>query len=143
MVFSEKNKASIQWQGIAEVAGNRTHVFRYRVSRAHSEYQVAAGHSGAGSVVLAAYDALVYIDANTLGVRRVSIEAIDLPTDFHIRESALTVDYAYVPISGQDYLLPLEATLFVRQGVHYLRRNEIQFQNYRKYGAQSTFKTAQ
>ncbi len=82
------------------------------------------------------------MDANTFAVRRISIEAEDLPKDFRIRESAIAVDYDYVPIAGQDFLLPLQATLFVRQGVRYLRRNEIQFQNYRKYGAESTFKNA-
>ena len=142
MVISEKTNAQISWQGQADISGARTQVFRFEVSRAHSAYQVSTGVSGAGSTILAAYRAMVYIDAKTLGVKRIFIEAEDLPKDFHIRESAISVDYDYVPISGQEHLLPLSATLFVRQGAHYFRRNDIEFQNYRKYGAESTLKTS-
>ncbi|MBV9611610.1 MAG: VWA domain-containing protein [Acidobacteriaceae bacterium] len=143
MVVAEKAKAHIEWQGQADISGARTHVFRFGVSRPDSMYQVIIGATGTGYATVAAYRALVYIDTNTLAVRRISVEAEDLPKDFHIRESAISVDYDYVPIGGQQHLLPLRATLFVRQGARYLRRNEIDFQNYRKYGAESTLKISQ
>jgi len=142
MLFSEKTKADIQWRGVADLGGARTQVFQFRVARSNSLYEVVAESGGPNSVIYAAYHALVYIDANTFAVRRVSIEAENLPKDFHIRESAIAVEYDFVPIGGNDYLLPLRSTLFVRQGAHYLRRNEIEYQNYRRYGSESSIKVA-
>jgi VWFA-related protein len=137
MIFSDHAKADVEWIGMAQVLGARTHVFRCTVRARNSEYLVIADRA---SAVNAAYHALVYVDADSLSVRRLSIEAYNLPVNFPIQESAISIDYDYVPIAGQDYLLPLQATLLVRIGRHYLRKNEIEFQNYRKYGAESRVK---
>ena len=137
MVFSQVQTNPV-WLGMAEIHGARTHVFRFNVNAARSTYQVIAGKTG--PAIDAAYHALVYIDVNTLGVRRIAIEAEEIPRNFPIRESAVMVDYDYIPIGGHDFLLPLEASLYVRQGAHYLRRNDIEYRNYRKFSADSTLK---
>jgi hypothetical protein len=82
----------------------------------------------------------VYIDPNTMSVRRVSIEAEDIPHNFPIRESALTVDYIDFSLGGEQYLLPGSATLYVREGKRHLAKNEKQFRDYRRYAGQSTIK---
>ena len=122
MPFAPESHASILWQGEAELSGRSVHVFRFDVKRAHSEYLVVANHTG--QALDAAYHALIDVDAQTFCVRRISIVADDMPKNFTIRESVITVDYDYVPISGQEYLLPLHATLFVRHGAHALNKNE-------------------
>jgi VWFA-related protein len=137
MIFSDRAKARIEWLGMADVLGARAHVFRCSVAARNSEYLVMADQA---SALDAAYHALVYVDADSFNVKRLSIEANNLPVNFPIKESAISIDYDYVPISGQEYLLPLEATLLVRVGRHYLKKNEIQFQDYRKYAAESTLK---
>jgi len=48
------------------------------------------------------------------------------------------VDYDYVQLGGHDYLVPREATLYVREGQHYLKKNEMRFLNYRKYRPETT-----
>ena len=141
MVLSEKSQAQIDWQGMAEIAGTRTHVFRFRVAQEHSGWQLAA--NAGGRSVQAAYDALLYIDADTMGLQRITLNARDLPLSFPIQECVVTVDYDYVAIAGHDYLVPRQATLNAREGAHHLKKNEIHFVNYRKYGSESTIKFGQ
>lgn len=138
MVFSDRAAPKIDWQGFTEINGARMHVFRYRVSRERSTYAVIG--SPDRPALQTAYSALVYVDINTLAVRRVSVQAEGLPANFPIHESAITVDYDYVPLGGHDYLLPQQAQLLVRERAHYLKKNEIQFLNYRRYGAESKIK---
>jgi hypothetical protein len=138
MPLSEKTQANGTWQGAADIAGTSTQIFQFDVAREHSEFQVVALQRQS---LLAAYRALLYIDSNTSAVRRLSVEARDLPADFSVQASKITVDYDYVSLSGQDYLLPSHATLIVRQHGKPARKNEIRFQNYRRYGAQSSLTT--
>jgi VWFA-related protein len=135
MPFSEKVQTSGTWQAAAEIAGTSTQIFQFDVKRKNSEFQVVAQQHQS---ILAAYRALLYVDSNTFAVRRISVEAQDLPADFPVQESRVTVDYDYVSLSGQDYLLPSHATLLVKQRGKPTRRNEIRFQDYRRYGAQSS-----
>src|SRR5262249_10996000 len=70
MVLSERSQARIEWQGMTEIAGIRTHVLRFRVSEDHSGWQLVS-NSG-GRTVQAGYDALLYIDADTMGIQRIT-----------------------------------------------------------------------
>ncbi|MBV8708336.1 MAG: VWA domain-containing protein, partial [Acidobacteriaceae bacterium] len=135
MLFSAKAKASITWEGEAELMGAKTAVFRFTVTRPNSEYLVIGTQAGEG--MYAAYHALVFVDAHTLGVRRVAITADNLPEKFSLSDAQIVVDYDYLPVSNAEYLLPVHAGLLVRQRKRTVRRNEIDFQNYRKYGAES------
>ncbi len=135
-VFSPKAQAQFEWQGKADVDGVQTDAFKYHISRRHSLYSLR-GKNWSAAV---AYHGFVYIDPNTMAVRRVSIEAEDIPRNFPIRESALTVDYIDFSIGGEQYLLPASATLYVREGKRHLAKNEKQFRDYRRYAGQSTIK---
>ncbi len=135
-VFSDKAGAHFEWQGYAEVNGQQTDAYRYEVALPHSLY----GLSSKSWRISVAYHGFVYIDPNTMDVRRVSIEADNVPKEFPIRESALTVDYSYFSIGAQQYLLPKIATLYVRQGKRRLARNEKEFREYRRYTGESTIR---
>jgi len=135
MLFSPKVKANVSWEGEAELMGAKTAVFRFTVTRPNSEYLVTGIQAGEG--MYAAYHALVFVDAHTLGIRRVSITADNLPEKFSLTDAQVVVDYDYVPVSNDEYLLPVHAALLVHQRKRTVRRNEIDFQNYRKYGAES------
>jgi len=131
LVFSEQAGAQIEWQDITDWRGTRVHVFQYRVPASRSRYRVVpvSGFKG----ILAAYKGLVYIDANTLAVKRISVQAEDLPKDFPIHRSEITVDYDWVRIAGHDYLLPQTTTLYVGSGKHALMKTEKEFRDYRRY----------
>jgi len=77
----------------------------------------------------------VYIDSATRNVRRISLEADDLPKDFPTQASVIGVDYDYVVINGHDYLMPISAEVRVRQNHHQAIMNTIEFRDYKKYGS--------
>ena len=107
MPFSEKASARIEWEGEAELMSKRTQVFRLTVLQANSTYLLKRS-SGQGSL-FSAYHALVYIDEDTLGIRRLSVVADGLGPKTFLQYCQLTVDYDYVPVSGNEFLLPVHA----------------------------------
>jgi VWFA-related protein len=140
LVFSEQVGAKIEWQDVTDWKGARVNVFQYHVPAARSRYRVVPV-SGSKSL-LAAYKGLVYIDTSTLSVRRISVQAEDLPKDFPIHRSEITVDYDWVRISGHDYLLPQTTALYVGSGKHYLMKTEKEFRDFRRYDVGADWQAA-
>jgi hypothetical protein len=139
LVFNEYHAAEIEWKGMAEVKGTRVHVFEYRVERKNSGYLLSLGDKG--SQVLAAYRGTVLIDANSAAIRRVVVEAVDLPKNFPIQQSAIAVDYDYVRIGGKRYMVPQRATwLYLGMNSRQPMKCDRAFQNYRKYTTTSGIK---
>lgn len=139
LVFNEDHAADIQWQGMADFKGGRVHVLQYQVARKNSGYLLSLGETG--SQVLAAYRGVVLIDANTMTIRRVVVEAIELPKNFPIQQSAISVDYDYVRIAGKRYLVPQRATwVYVGSNSRQPMKTDRVFQNYRKYTTTSGIK---
>ncbi len=89
------------------------------------------------------FHGLVYVDSATNGVRRVTLEADDIPKSFPIRASAMTVDYEYVAISDRDYLLPVRSSLMLKRTRQKTELNEITFRNYRRYASRTKVKMVQ
>jgi hypothetical protein len=124
---------------MSEFKGARVHVFEYRVERKNSGYLLSLGDLG--SQVLTAYQGTVLVDANTMAIRRVVVEAIDLPKNFPIQQSAIAVDYDYVRIGGKRYLVPQHSTwVFLGSNSKQPMKSDRAFQNYRKYSTTSGIK---
>jgi hypothetical protein len=85
--------------------------------------------------VMVAFHGLVFIDTATRNVRRISLEADNLPRDFPTHSTSIGVDYDYVAINGHDYLMPISAEMRLRQGRHEAVMNTIEFRNYRRFGS--------
>jgi hypothetical protein len=83
------------------------------------------------------FHGLVYIDSATNGVRRITLEADDLPRNFSMHAASMTVDYGFAAIGARDCLLPQRATVSVTRGRNDIELNEIAFRNYRRYAAQT------
>lgn len=136
-VFSPGAKAKFQWKETGALSSGTVQVFEYRVARENSTYGITAGN---GKHVTTAFHGLVYIDTATRGVRRVTLEADGLPPAFPIHSASIAMDYGYIAISDHDYLLPVAGTVTLREHKRHLVRNEIEFQNYRRYGAESSIR---
>jgi VWFA-related protein len=138
-VYSPDAQAEFTWQGRTLVDGREAHVFAYKVKRANSIYSLSTvdGRSRVNS----AFQGVIQIDANTLVTHFVSIEAEDIPAQALYRESAVSVNYGYVMVGGQRFLLPQAATLRVRVGKRLLYKDEMQFRNYHRYAGVSNLIT--
>ena len=81
----------------------------------------------------------LWIDTKDARVLKVESEATSIPPDFPCPTAKRNIDYDWVTISDEKYLLPLlsDVRLTVRDsGKTYETRNVIRFKNYQKYGSQ-------
>ena len=81
----------------------------------------------------------LWIDTKDARVLKVESEATSIPPDFPCPTAKRNIDYDWVTISAEKYLLPLlsDVRLTVRDnGKTYETRNVIRFKNYQKYGSE-------
>ena len=115
-------------------------VLSYRVARENATIDLNEGNNHSIGV---GFHGLVYVDAATSGVRRITVQADGLPRDFSMHAAAMTVDYDYVAISGRDYLLPVSSSVSLQRHRKQIELNEIAFRNYRRFASRTKIKMVQ
>ena len=133
-IFEQDTEASFQWERWGTLRKKRVHVIRYSVQQSRSKWAIVYEKS---MTIRPAYTGLIYADASNGMVMRVTLEALDLPASFPIQVAKNQLDYDYTEISGSTFLLPLRAEVRMREG-RLLIRNDIEFHNYRKFGADTS-----
>jgi hypothetical protein len=79
----------------------------------------------------------VWIDRKNGRLLRIEYKATDIPANFEIKAFETSIDYDWVDIAGEKYLLPLIADKrFTSADGNFLfqSRNLIRFKNYQRYG---------
>jgi len=85
------------------------------------------------------YDGSIWIDKETYRVLRIEMAARNLPRSFPIDTTESSLDYDFVLIGDQKYLLPVHSeSLSCWRGTSQCSRNVIDFRNYKKYTADSS-----
>ncbi|MGC8794431.1 MAG: hypothetical protein ACP5U2_13685 [Bryobacteraceae bacterium] len=133
-LFAPETQARFRWERWATLRGRRTHVYSYFVEQPRSHWRISYQKT---LEITPGYRGLVYVDADTLAVARITLEAVGIPPDFPIQEASTVLDYDYVEIAGRKYWLPLRAVVRMREG-KLLLRNEVEFRMYRKFAAEAT-----
>ena len=131
-VFAPSAKADFTWKETDALGSGTVQVFDYRVAKSNSMYSVVGSN---GIQLMVAFHGQVYIDSATRSVRRISLQADDLPKNFPTQASVMGVDYDYVVINGNDYLMPISAEVRLRQSHHQAVLNTIEFRDYKKFGS--------
>jgi hypothetical protein len=111
--------------------------FRYdfSVERENSHWGIHAG----GESYKPEYTGCIWIDKETYRVLRIETSARNIPKTFPLDTVESAIDYDYVMISGNKYLLPVHAeSLSCERGTTGCSRNVIEFRNYRKFGADTS-----
>jgi hypothetical protein len=108
--------------------------FRYHVDQANSRYEVRYED---GRHIVPAYGGQVLVDEETHQVLRVTVKAEGIPADFPVKSAETRLDYDFQELSGQRFLLPLQAMVEM-SGDDYLTKNDEQFRIYAKYSADSS-----
>lgn len=132
LIFQPSSKAEFHWKETDALASGTVQVFEYRVDRKNDSMVL----SDSNGKVYAGFHGLAYIDSSTLGIRRVTMEADDIPANFSIHAASIAVDYDYVSVGTRDYLMPIRGTIRVKRGKHESNLNQVVFQNYRRYASQ-------
>jgi hypothetical protein len=137
-IFEPRSAAEFGWDHWATLRGRRMAVFNYSIDSGHSDWSITYGDGPSDSQrIVTAYKGLVYADAQTGEISRIKFVAVDIPKGFPVQETSEILDYDLQEISGQKYVCPMAAQLWMRasrESTH----NEIEFRNYRKFGTESS-----
>ncbi len=133
-IFEPSTHAVFSWARHSLLRGHPVYVFNFRVPQPRSRWSLTYMKK---DEIIAGYRGLVYVDKETERVLRVTMEAEDIPAAFPIREANSRLDYDYIDISGQQFLLPLKARVGMRES-KLMSRNDVEFRLYRKFSAEAT-----
>jgi hypothetical protein len=137
-VFDPQSAADFQWKQATTLRKRAVSVYSYRIVRANSHYLVGErGEDGKMVAAPAGYTGEVFLDNNTGRVLRLTASAGDIPKESGILRSSVEVDYDFIDVAGQSYLLPSHSESFME---HLYRKlsNTVTFVDYRKFEADST-----
>jgi VWFA-related protein len=133
LVFQPSSKAEFHWKETDTLANGTVQVFQYSVDRKNDSMLL----SDSSAKIYSGFHGLAYIDGSTFGIRRITMEADDLPADFSIHAASIAIDYDYVTVGAHDYLMPVQGTIRLKRGRHESDLNQVVFQDYRRYASQS------
>jgi hypothetical protein len=117
------------------IRGRRALAFDFSVERERAKQQITAlGYSSDSTIT--GMKGRLWIDRENARVLRVESEATEIPETFPVRSAKRVIDYEWVKIDDEQYLLPSlsDVRLTLRQkATVYETRNVIRFKNYQKY----------
>ena len=135
-IFERATEAHFEWDHWGKMRGRLTYVFAYRVSQGRSQFHVTYERD---QDIIPAYRGLVYVDQETRQVLRVTLQAVDMPAAFPVRQAETTLDYDYQMLGDQNFLLPLKGEVRLSAD-DVLSKNDNEFRLYHKYSADSAIK---
>jgi len=133
-IFMPETEAEFNWQSWFILRGRQTHVYSYRVPASKSNYHLKVPHKRLD--LIAGFHGLIFIDAHRHFVHRITVHPDGIPSSFPIQDVSLALDYEYTQIGDADFLLPLQFELRSREG-NLLVKNDVDYDNYRKFTAES------
>jgi VWFA-related protein len=132
-VFQGSSKADFQYKETDALGAGTVQVLAYRVARQNSSFSL----TDSNQQINVGFHGLVYVDSATKSVRRITLDADDVPHNFALHSTSITVDYDYIAIGTHDYLVPIRASVSLTRGRREAVLNEIEFRNYRRYASQA------
>ena len=116
--------------------GRPAYTYDFSVRQENSNWDIYAPD---GSKATPAYTGTVWIDKETHNVMRIEEQTGPIPASFPFDKAESVVEYGFVRIDGKTYPLPVHSEILTCQrGSSTCTKNEINFQNYRKFAADST-----
>src|SRR5262245_1863092 len=131
-LFAPSSKAQFT-QVKHETFRNRdTVVYEFTVKRVNSTVQITDKDQNRS--IITAYKGSLWIDTETKQVLRVESSSFDIAPGFPITLAENSVEYDWVTIAGERYLLPVKAEVLLgRDRDRFYSKNLIEFRNYHKY----------
>ena len=137
-VLSVETRAAFKRRGEDRVRSRPAVVFDFAVEQSNSHWNLVAPDQRTYSP---AYEGSLWIDRETSRVLRIEQRTTDIPEDFPTSRAESTVEYAFVKIDRGTYLMPSTSqVLGCMRGSGACTKNVIEFQDYRKFAADSVVK---
>lgn len=134
-IFSPGTQASFKLVHSTRLGQSEAAIYDFKVALRNSDWQINVG----GQSLRPAYSGSVWIDKNTAEVRRLEMQADNIPSDFPLDSVEWAVDYDKVPLGTSSFFLPIHAeNLGCQRGSSICMKNAIDFRNYHKFSGQST-----
>jgi hypothetical protein len=135
-VFKPQSDTKFKLVDTDLIQGRHTLVYEYEVSRELSQLTLRAGDVEPAVV---GSRGRIWIDRELNRVLRFEQIATEVPPDYPIREASTLIDYEWVAIGENKFLLPTHSEIQltnVGRGVTVQSRNDIRFRGYQKFGAE-------
>ncbi|CAN5420181.1 hypothetical protein BH10ACI2_BH10ACI2_05720 [soil metagenome] len=120
------------------IRGRRALVFDFSVDKEHAK-QVITAVGATNNSTITGMKGRLWIDRDDARILRVESEATEIPATFPVRSAKRSIDYDWVKIVDEKYLLPSvsDVRLTMREKANvYETRNLIKFKDYQKYGSE-------
>ncbi len=132
-VFTPLSRTSFRLEGAEEIAGRRTVRVAFRIPQETSALQVTYQ----GNPLRVGYRGLCWIDVNSYQVVKLIKETVDLPEDFPVKTSEVSIAYDQVHIGESQHWLPVLAqfhmSIGILQSARVHTRNVTRFTDYRQF----------
>lgn len=135
-IFKAENETKFEPIDTDVIRDRKAIVYKFSISKDKKPESISYGGV---DFTIAGMEGKIWIDRGNFRVLRVESNATEIPTDFSVRAAKRVIDYDWVTITGETFLLPLvsDVRLTIRQGKEaYETRNVIRFKEYQKFGSE-------
>jgi hypothetical protein len=134
-LFSPPSQTQFKFYQSTTVGQSPAAIYDFKVLLHNSDWFVKVG----GQSLRPAYSGSVWIDRSTAQVRRIEMQADNIPKDFPLDSVQWAVDYDDVRLGTAPFLLPVHAeNLSCQRGSTICTKNAVDFRDYHKYSGEST-----
>ncbi|MEP6786781.1 MAG: hypothetical protein ABJB40_00010 [Acidobacteriota bacterium] len=137
-IFKPESESQFEVVDTDMIRGSRAIVYDFSVAKDRAKQVITAvGYSTDSTIT--GIKGRVWIDRDKGRVLRIESEATDIPDAFPVRTAKRLIDYDWVKIVDEKYLLPLlsDVRLTMRDKTKVFEtRNLIRFKDYQKYGSE-------
>jgi len=131
-LFSPSSQAEFKQLRTETYRGRQATVFDFRVKKVNSTSVIQ--DKASGQSITPGYSGSVWIDNEAKKTLRIELSHDDIPASFPVSLAEDSVDYDWVVIAGERYLLPVRAEVLMgRDSIRYYSRNVIELRNYHKF----------
>lgn len=137
-IFKTDSETKFEIMDTDVIRGRRALVFDFSITRDKAK-QVITVAGAFDDTAITGMKGRVWIDRENYRVLRVESSATEIPEGFRIRAADRTIDYDWVTISDEKYLLPSlsDVRLTSKEDKRMFEtRNLIRFKDYQKYGSE-------
>lgn len=132
-ILSPKSAARFTNQRPDPIGNRPSWLYDFAVDQPHSGWHMEAAHK----FYSPAYSGSIWIDTETAQVLRFAISARDMPAAFPMDAAETAVDYDFVPIGDEKYVLPTHSET-VACARYRCFKNVTAFENYHKFEADTS-----
>jgi hypothetical protein len=135
-VFKPESETRFKLVDTDLIQNRHTLVYEYEVPRELSQLTLRAGDA---EPAIVGSRGRIWIDRELNRVLRFEQIATEIPADYPIRAGSSLIDYDWVTIAENKYLLPTHSEILITNALPKMKiqsRNEIRFRGYQKFGAE-------